>query len=490
MEPNSLPQPPQTPFVTPPQVTPAAVPAEIPNPTPSPIPPPPSIKKSFPFAKIISIVVGLILLIALFLLLFRFVFPRFGIFQKETTITWWGLWEDSSIVQPIIDAYQAANSKVKITYVAQSKEDYRERLTNSLARGEGPDIFRFHNTWVPMLKSELSALPPETMSAEEYTQTFFPVAVSDLSSGSNILGIPLEYDGLALYINEEIFATYGKTTPKLWDDLREISRDLTIVEDGQIKQSGIALGNSINVDHWQEILGLMFFQNNVDLKNPSSTLAIQTLNYYNSFANPNSNDYTWDETLPPSTSAFASGKLAMFFGPSWRAFEIMDNNPDLRFKVVPVPQLPKSDPSEPDITYATYWVEGVWERSAGKKEAWKFLKHLSSKETLTQLYENARKTRRFGELYPRSDMVDLLSSDPLVSGFISLAPSAKSWYLASRTFDGKTGINTKLGAYLEDAITSSLLAGDSEAALATASNGIQQVLAEYGLIQLAPIEAE
>ena len=249
MEPNSLPQPPQTPFVTPPQVTPAAVPAEIPNPTPSPIPPPPSIKKSFPFAKIISIVVGLILLIALFLLLFRFVFPRFGIFQKETTITWWGLWEDSSIVQPIIDAYQAANPKVKITYVAQSKEDYRERLTNSLARGEGPDIFRFHNTWVPMLKSELSALPPETMSAEEYTQTFFPVAVSDLSSGSNILGIPLEYDGLALYINEEIFATYGKTTPKLWDDLREISRDLTIVEDGQIKQSGIALGNSINVDH-------------------------------------------------------------------------------------------------------------------------------------------------------------------------------------------------------------------------------------------------
>jgi len=310
------------------------------------------------------------------------------------------------------------------------------------------------------------------------------------ASGSNILGIPLEYDGLALYINEEIFATYGKTTPKLWDDLREISRDLTIVEDGQIKQSGIALGNSINVDHWQEILGLMFFQNNVDLKNPSSTLAIQTLNYYNSFANPNSNDYTWDETLPPSTSAFASGKLAMFFGPSWRAFEIMDNNPDLCFKVVPVPQLPKSDPSEPDITYATYWVEGVWERSAGKKEAWKFLKHLSSKETLTQLYENARKTRRFGELYPRSDMVDLLSSDPLVSGFISLAPSAKSWYLASRTFDGKTGINTKLGAYLEDAITSSLLAGDSEAALATASNGIQQVLAEYGLIQLAPIEAE
>ena len=78
----------------------------------------------------------------------------------EADLTWWGLWEDESVVAPLIAEYQEANPKVKIQYVKQSQQDYRERLTNALAKGEGPDIFRFHNSWVPMLKNELDFVPP------------------------------------------------------------------------------------------------------------------------------------------------------------------------------------------------------------------------------------------------------------------------------------------------------------------------------------------
>jgi multiple sugar transport system substrate-binding protein len=472
---------------------PQTPPVQPPNPPPTQAVPPPK-PKSSRVKKILIIVIGLGIFLILTLVLIKF-FPSISniSFSGKVELTWWGLWEDETIIAPIIEEYEKDHPKVKITYIAQSKEDYRERLVNSLAQGKGPDIFRFHNTWVPMFKNVLAPLPSEIMSPQEFESTFYPVAVKDLTTSAGLVGIPLMYDGLGLFINEEIFATHGKTLPKTWDDLRETAISLTIKDQaGIIKQAGVAIGRADNVDHWQEILSLMMIQNGVDLTNISKNpeLAQGALAYYTSF----SNTYKiWDETLPPSTAYFATGKLAMYFAPSWRAIEIIDQNPDLKFKVIPPPQLPKSDSQEPDITYATYWVEGVSSESKFTQEAWEFLKYLSSRETLEKFYERASQAdprRRFGEPYPRQDMKDLLLNDPIVGGIVKLAPSAQSWYLASRTFDGETGINSRLSAYLGDAVNLSATRGDRglQESLNTVSSGFQQVLSDYGLVAPPPVE--
>ena len=131
----------------------------------------------------------------------------------SSEITWWGLWEDDVNIKSVISEYEAINTNIKIKYVKQSKEDYRERLTNTLAKGTGPDIFRFHNTWVPMYKSEFDKVPASVYSIGDFSTTFYPVAVSDLTIGGSLVGIPLEYDGLSLYINEEIFEKAGQDLP-------------------------------------------------------------------------------------------------------------------------------------------------------------------------------------------------------------------------------------------------------------------------------------
>jgi hypothetical protein len=79
-------------------------------------------------------------------------------------VTWWGLWEESSIITPLIASYESTHPGVKITYVKQSQQDYRERLTNALAKGTGPDIFSFHNSWVPMFRGDLDSLPAGVMN--------------------------------------------------------------------------------------------------------------------------------------------------------------------------------------------------------------------------------------------------------------------------------------------------------------------------------------
>jgi len=445
------------------------------QPPPPPTLPPPPPKKGIP--KILFIIPAILALLTVLFFVGRSLLSRVG--GGEATITWWGLWEEESTIAPLIAEYQTAHPKVKITYQKQSPEDYRERLTNALAKGTGPDIFRFHNTWLPMFRDELDSIPASVMSAGEFAQTFYPVATSDLTSGTGIAGIPLMYDGLALYINEEIFEKAGKTPPATWDDLRQLAIGLTTKdEQGTITQAGVALGRTENVDHWQEILGLMMLQNGVSMGNPTGKLAEDALNFFTIFS---SVDGVWDATLPPSTIAFSSGKVAMYFGPSWRAFEIRQQNPNLRFKTVALPQLPKGSPQEPDVAYATYWAEGVWARSKSREAAWEFLKFLSSKESLEKMYQNAAKLRLFGEPYPRVDMAPLLSSDPILGALVSQAPNAESWYLASRTFDGPTGINSQIAKYFEDAVNAVNSGTQASKALLTVADGVKQVLSQYGL---------
>ncbi len=425
------------------------------------------------------ILAGIALLGVIGFAVYKFVLPLIT-GSNEVTINWWGLWEDQNIVAPLIQEYEASHPGVKIVYTNESPKDYRERLTSAIARGEGPDIFRFHNTWVPMFKKDLDSVPANVINPSDFTQNYYPVIVSDLTTSGGIAGIPLDYDALTLFINTDIFTAAGKEAPKTWDELKQIAQELTIKDErAVITQSGVALGRTENVDHWPEIVALLILQNRGSLTRPTGVLAEKAVEFYSNFSEV---DGVWDATLPTSTEAFAAGKLAMYFAPSWRAFEIQQKNPNLKFKTVPLPQVAKDTPSEPNVSYATYWVEGVWNKSKNKEAAWDFLKFMSDRPQLEKFYATAAAVRGFGEPYPRIDMADLLKNHPVLGSIITLAPEAQSWYLASRTFDGPTGINTQIENYFRDGVNAVNEGGGAESALETTATGVTQVLSQYGLV--------
>lgn len=437
---------------------------------------PPPLKKKFP-TKLVAIVTGVLLLVLAIFFVFKYFSGGKSVSGKE--LVWWGLWEDELVVKGLISEFETNNPGVTIKYVRQSKEDYRERLTNALAKGVGPDIFRFHNSWVPMFKSELDSLPTSLYTPSSFATTFFPVATSDLTVGSSIVGVPLEYDGLTLFINEEIFEKSGKAVPTTWNELRQTSKELTVIdENGSVTQSGVALGRTENVDHWPEILGLMMLQNGVDLNNPTGKLAEDSLTFFTLFSKV---DGVWNTTLPSSTVSFSSGKLAMYFGPSWRAFEIRLQNPNLRFKTVPLPQLPKTEANEPDVSYASYWVEGVWKRSENKALAWDFVKYLSEEESLEKFYQSASKTRMFGEPFPKTQMAATLSDHPIIGSIVNSGSFAQSWFLQQRTWDGPTGINSQINKYFEDGVNAVNDGKTAGKVLPTVASGVSQVLSAYGI---------
>lgn len=396
---------------------------------------------------------------------------------KEVTLKYWGLWEPESVIKPLILEYQKDHPSVKIEYKLEVPGGYRERVQARL-RTEGvtdrPDILRFHNTWLPMLKDELVPVPPTIISSTEYENIFYPVTKTDLKIGVSYYGIPLMYDGLALFYNEEIFENKGvREPPKTWDELRELAVKLTERDEeaGKIRIAGVALGTASNVDYFSDILGLMMLQNGVNLANITGNLAEDALAFYTVFSKE---DKVWDETMPSSTIAFASGKAAMMFGPSWRVLNIKEANPNLRFKTASVPQLPGSN-----VNWASYWVEGVAKTCEHQAEAWDFLKFLSQKESLRKFYAEASKTRLFGEPYSRQDMAESLINEEYVGPYIEGAKTAKSWYFCSRTFDN--GIDDRVIKYLEDAVNGVNQGKSAKDALSTANQGISDILSQFGL---------
>jgi multiple sugar transport system substrate-binding protein len=325
-----------------------------------------------------------------------------------------------------------------------------------------------------MLRNELAPAPATAITAAEFSSTFYPVASADLVGGSAIYGMPMMYDGLGLYYNTDIFSSAGVTPPTTWPELLDIVPKLTVRTDTQIQKSAIALGTTGNVENFSDIIALMMMQNGAKLINPTGKDAEDTLVFYRKFANPSDPVYTWNDTMDNSVYAFATGQVAMILAPSWRAFEIQTINPHLNFKIGPVPQLPGNT-----INWASYWVEGASTKSKFPTAAWTFIKYLTSKDTVTKLYADEAKTRLFGQPYARVDLAGSLQSDPYVGAYITEAPTAKSFPLASRTFDN--GLNDKLIQYLTDAINAVGQGTAPTQALATAAQGFAQVMGSYGL---------
>lgn len=429
--------------------------------------------------KILLLAGGVLAFLIIALTAFIFLFAGRS---AKVTLTYWGLWEPESVFQTVIADYQKTHPNVTIKYVKQSSLNYRDRLTTALNRDDGPDIIRMHNSWLPSLQVGLAPVPSTVYSLSAYKSTFYPVASANFVSGGQIYAIPLEYDGLALYVNDDIFRAGGVTTPTIWNgdgSFLDVAQKLTVRDaNRRIKTAGAAIGTTNNVDHWQDIIGLMMLQAGVNPSTSANTDAARAaLDYYTSFAK----NQIWNETLDNSTLAFAKGQVAMIFGPSWTYFDIKQINPNLNFHVAPVPQLPGGA----TVNYASYWGEAVSKRSKNQAAAFEFLKYLSSPAVLTKLYEAESKIRPFGEPYSRTDMANLLATDPNVGPFVNSAPTAKSWYLASGTTDN-SGLNSKLASYYADAI-SAVVGGDiSSQALMTVDKGVQQVLSQYALISPQP----
>ena len=406
---------------------------------------------------------------------------------QMVNLTYWGLWEEKEVMDPLIKEYQKKNPNVQITYEKKTEKDYRKKLLTWINNGQGPDIFRFHNTWVPEMvlpnpntqELALAALPESVMSVAEYGKTFYPIQVKDLKVGKNIYGIPLMIDGLVMLVNEDLLKKAGiATIPENWNDMTTAVAQVTVKgREGELITAGFAGGTATNVAHFSDIFGLMLLLNGGDLSKLDQGEATGTLEAYRRFADGANS--VWSETMPNSIIAFAQGKVAIIFAPSWEIHTIKALAPDLKMIVAPIPNAPGGK----QLSIASYWVEGVSVKSKNQVEAWKFLAYLSSKEGQTKMYEIQSTIRMFGAPYSRMDLADLLVQDVNLGAVIKQAVGDRyvSIPVASGTFDD--GLNDGIIRYLENAINATSQGVSYEEAMKQAKAGLNQVFTQFNIKQ-------
>jgi multiple sugar transport system substrate-binding protein len=392
--------------------------------------------------------------------------------SEQVVLEYWGLWEPTNIMEEVIADFEKDNPGIQIKYLQQSSADYRERLQAAMQDGTGPDLFRFHASWTPMLQNILSPIPATVATAADFKDNYYPVVTEQLVSAGQYVGLPLMYDGLVLYYNEDILTTASETPPSTWPELRTLAVKLTVPSSAGIQRGGLAIGNATNIDHFSDIIATLILQNGGNLSDAASVETRDALLFYTNFQIA---DNVWDATLPNSTVAFAREDVAMMFAPSWRAHEIKALNPELKFSTAAMPQLSEDE----KITWGSYWAEGISSNSENKDQAALFLKYLSNEEVLRKFFSDASKVRSFGEIYPLINMADELAEDNVINSILEDAIYAQSGYMNSFTHDN--GINDQTIQYYKVAVDALIGGEDVEDVQASLNLGVKQVLKQYGI---------
>lgn len=361
--------------------------------------------------------------------------------NNPVEISYWGLWEADEVMHPMIEKYEALNPGITINYSRQAFTGYEEkaytRLEQTTLTGEpAPDIVRIHNSWLPKYQKYLTAIPNTVMTPEEYAQEFYPTALDDFTgTDGGIYAIPLHIDGLLVIYNKKMLRDSGYLEPaKDWDSFMEMARVMTKRDSsGKIVKSGLAIGTSKNVMHSMDILSYFLLQNKVQVMNDTrdqvnlnNARAISAFETYASFVKDD--DATWATYLPSDLTKFQNGELAMMFGTTDRALDILEQAPNIDFGLAQLPRLPNNE----ETYYSSYWADSVTIYSQNSEHAWRFVKWLSEPEQQRRLFQNAEKVRPFGPPYARVSMKQEVIENIYTQPIAVMAPFMKSWQMGER----------------------------------------------------------
>ena len=223
--------------------------------------------------------------------------------------------------------------------------------------------------------------------------------------------------------------------PVTWAEMSKVLPWITVRSGNDISVGGIAIGTSNNVSLSDDILGLFMLQNQVKMTSDdlqqatfnmptASTSGADTylgknaLEFYTSFSNPGSQNYSWNSSMPKDTTAFEEGKLAMVISTTAYGQYLRQTYPNLDFGQVTMPQ---SGDVNSIIDYASYTTYVVPDASPLKDAAQSFVYYLSTSGASTYLSSTKELSSK------KSDSTDTLNDRKSSEPSDSQTLTAKSW---------------------------------------------------------------
>ena len=372
------------------------------------------------------------------------------------TLTYWRVQDSESNFSAIIASWRAMHPNMTIQYRTLRHEEYEQTLLEAWAKGEGPDIYSIPNTWVHKYQEFISPIPPTTgmayystkkalgikeeenieyivspsITLPQLANNFVDSVYEDVVIDNLIYALPYSVDNIALFYNKDLLSQAKiPLPPTTYSEFLTDVKALTKIDNqGNVIQAGTALGSTENISRATDILFLLMLQSRATLADPPNFLqgvegdseaipAVNALDFYTQFTDPNKEVYTWNKELPGALEMFAQGKLAFFFGYSYNIPLINQlSGGKVSYGITNVPKLNQ------DMNYANYWVETVAMNSEYANEAWDFLQYATNIDNITSDLESA------GRPTALKALIDVQREDFLLRPFVEQSLVARNWY--------------------------------------------------------------
>jgi ABC-type glycerol-3-phosphate transport system substrate-binding protein len=386
-----------------------------------------------------------------------------GPITGPVTLDVWGLWESPEVMDVVIKEFQNQNPSTTVNYEDRSvvkADQYKETVIGRLKEGDAPDVVLVHNSWMPYIKDYLEPMPSSMMSAQEYSQKYYPVITQSAVFDGKVYAVPSYYDGLVLVYNKDHFDEIDQVTPPTaWEEFRRIALALTIKsDDGNYVRAGAAIGSADNIDFFSDILGLMFAQAGVTVPDDIDNRSAQdALSFYTLFTK---SDKVWSSSFQEASKSFSAEKVSMIFVPTWNLLDIVRARPGMNIGVAQVPQAISENP----VSWGSFWMYAVPKSSSSASRAWEFIDFVSQDSQKLAIFNEASKVRPYGAPFGSVSLASQVGESPTskyIKPVLDMAPYARTSYFAARS-----GNNAEVEA-LRKAVNDVISGIPSEAALKT-----------------------
>jgi arabinogalactan oligomer/maltooligosaccharide transport system substrate-binding protein len=290
--------------------------------------------------------------------------------QAATDIVVWHAYrgDEKAAFEKVVGMYNAGQKDVAVKTLAVPYDAYADKITASVPRGKGPDVFIFAQDrlggWV---EAGQTIEPIDFFVDEKVTSQLVPGMMTAMTYRDTIYGLPLNYKSIAMIYNTALV----KSPPKTTGELIKVAKGLTNAPSGRF---GLAYEYSNFFFHaaLMNAFGGQVFAPGPKpvIDSPQNVQAVKTMLKW----------YRDDGILPadPSSTLIASlfndGKAAIVFSGPWFLGEVQDK---VKYAIAPLPTVDEAGgkPMRPWLT-----VEGVYV-SAGsqhKEAAYAFAEFLVS----------------------------------------------------------------------------------------------------------------
>lgn len=332
---------------------------------------------------------------------------------SNKTFVVWDYNNEKAAYDSILTDFQK-NNNIKVTYVNKSKGTYLEDAINAIAANNGPDVMIAPNDIMPQFKDKLVPMPDGSLAdasakqndLEVYQNRYPDVVYQNNILDNKIYAVPMSIASLKMYVNTGWFNTklneYRLANPRdpkndqmqallqnginNWDDFVTLIRFFTKKSGDKLTAPAAVIGTSDNIPRAPDLLTVIMMQNGARMVSEDLSTALfhtkqnmfsnidypgtKGLEYYISFADPKSDNYTWNSAQGDAIRAFAEQKVPIMFDYSAAKSEVSLISPGFNYTVLNIPQIRET---RNPVNFARFDNLVVPKSTKNAKLSWKFI---------------------------------------------------------------------------------------------------------------------